>query len=101
MDYKDIYKKLITDWAVENGAKREETEGVDSLAEYLADRVWQVGVAYREQCELEDIEVVAENKDIELTEAEKQEVLHRFEKVENQAWEVIDIVIDEVKGAKL
>ena len=36
---KDLYKKTIVDWAVENGAKREETEGVDSLAEYLAQKI--------------------------------------------------------------
>lgn len=73
---------------------------VAGLADEIDKHRWEIYRFTKEEYDLEDIDMVADNKDVELTDDERLRVLHNYQNSEYQDSDTIDYFIDEVMRAR-
>lgn len=97
---KDRIETIIRDWL---NVKFNNPNAIPSLmlkgiAEEICKHAWEIHRMMQDEYDLEDIEMTAKSYDIELSEEEKQEVLHRYQKMESSTLDDISFTIDYVVG---
>ena len=104
------FYEAIYEWAKASGV---ESIGIDwtSLADYLsksdikpdelnANTKWLVYDKLREWNLEQDIEQVAESKGLTLEKWQVETIKHRYYKLDDETWEQLSIIMDDMKGER-
>lgn len=102
------FYEAIYEWAKASGV---ESVGIDwlSLADHLsntdikpdelnANTKWLVYDKLREWNLEQDIEQVAESKGLTLSKVDIETIKHRYYKLDDETWEQLSIIMDDMKG---
>ena len=66
------------------------------IAEEITEHRWEIYNLVQEEYDWDDIETLAESNNIELTQDEKDLVMHRYKKLEDSKIENLSYIIDDV-----
>ena len=94
-------KNIIYKWVAKNFGTQEAEDpswSIEALAEEIYFHRWEIYEAVREDCTIEDIERIAEDKGVKLTKDQVNLALHRYSKTDDYNLEQLDYIVDEVVG---
>lgn len=99
---KDRIETIIRDWLNTEFHNPDALPGLvlSGLAEEINKHRWEIFNFVQEEYDIEDMISIAEDKEIELTEEEKREILHRYKKIEDSNLDVLSFIIDEVTSER-
>lgn len=106
------FYEIIYDWVKQNFGQPEADDpswDITALADHLGDAdinpdelnantKWLAYDELREWNLEQDIEQVAEDKDIKLTPDEIARIKHQYYKLDDETWEQLSMIIDDMKG---
>ena len=95
---KDRVETIIRDWLNTEFNNPDAIPGlmVSGLAEEINKHRWDIYSRVDEEYKLEDIEAIEESMGVILTDEEKNIVLHRYNKTDDQALEILGIIIGDI-----
>lgn len=105
------FYEIIYNWVADNFGESEANDpswNIEALADHLsksdinpsqlnANTKWLVYDELREWNLEQDIDQVAESKGLTLTNAEKETIKHRYYKLDDETWEQISIIMDDLE----
>lgn len=95
---KDRIETIIRDWLNKEfkNPSAIPTPMLKGLAEEIDKHRWEIYRFVKEEYDLEDIEMVAKDKEIELTDEELKIVLHKYQNSDYQDTDTIDYLVDRI-----
>lgn len=94
----DRIENIIKHWLEENFGNSGALPNLvlKGLAEEITKHKWEIHSFVQKECDMEDIDMTAENMDVELTEDERLRALHRYEKLEDSNLDTLYYIIEEI-----
>ena len=95
---KDRIETIIRDWLVKEFGNGDALPKpvLSGLADELNNHRWEFHSLVQEEYDMEDIENVAAANEYELTDREKDRILHRYKKLEDGNLDLLYDIVDEV-----
>lgn len=95
---KDRIETIIRDWLNKEFKNPSAIPGpmLKGLAEEIDRHKWEIYKFIKDEYDLEDIETVATDKEIELTDKEAEIVLHKYQDSEYQDVDTISYLVDRI-----
>lgn len=98
----DRIATIIRDWLNEKFGNPDALPNLvlKGLAEEINKHRWEIHTYVQAEYDMEDIETIADDMDIELTDDEKARVLHRYKKLEDSNLDTLEYIIEEIKNER-
>lgn len=95
---KERIEKIIKDYLVKQFGNEEVIPSliISGIADVINEHRWEFHTLVQEEYDMEDIEDVAAANEYELTKEEKERVLHRYKKLEDNNLDLLYDIVDEV-----
>lgn len=95
---KDRIETIIKDYLVKQFGNEDALPKMvlSGLAEELNEHRWEFHTLVQEEYDMEDIEDVAAANEYDLTEKEKERILYRYKKIEDNNLDLLYDIVDEV-----
>lgn len=94
----DVIENIIKNWLEKEFKNAEAIPGllVKGLAKEISEHRYDIHSLVEREWKLDDIESIELAQKVELTDDEKERVLHRYEKYDDDALETLSCIIEEI-----